>query len=54
MKLAFEQNDFLNHLNLADNGDNNEHEIHVSIGADMYWKVVSVIIKKDDGTGLNI
>ena len=52
LRSAVEQNDFLGNLNLADNGDNNDREIDVLIGADVYWKVVSGNIKKDENSGL--
>ena len=39
-------------MNLADNGDNNEDETDMLIGADMYWKVVTGNIKKDGSTGV--
>ena len=54
LKLAMEQNEFLNNLNLADNGDNTKCEIDLLIGANVYWKVVNGNLKKDNHTWLTV
>ena len=56
IKLAKEQNEFLQALKLADNGDNNGDNkwgnVHMLIGADVYWDIVTGNIKRNPNTGL--
>ena len=44
--VAIEQNPCLQSLNLADRGDSSNKEIDLSIGADIYWKLVNGETKK--------
>ena len=52
VKLAKEQNEFLQALKLADNGDNKSGNVDMLIGADVYWDIITGNIKRNPNTGL--
>ena len=52
VKLAKEQNEIVQSLKLADNGDNKSGNVDMLIGADVYWDIVTGNIKRNLNTGL--